>query len=150
MNCSSKMLSAASLSVLALLLVVVAWNGSTAAATPANSSSSNDDSWINSVRRKLFLYSEISKPPPDPDAILPDEDTMKKLAADHGKWRFWDGEEEDRPNNDKLCDDFPPYCDISGDDFPDDSWQADAVYVNHILNDADGLLARAMEAIFAE
>jgi hypothetical protein len=34
--------------------------------------------------------------------------------------------------------------------FSAQQWQADAVYVNHILNDADQLVSRAMEAIFEE
>mmetsp|Transcript_10637 Transcript_10637/g.26864 ORF Transcript_10637/g.26864 Transcript_10637/m.26864 type:complete len:672 (-) Transcript_10637:1123-3138(-) len=39
---------------------------------------------------------------------------------------------------------------MPGEEFPDDAWQADAVYVNHILNDADKLIGRTMEAIFVE
>ena len=43
-----------------------------------------------------------------------------------------------------------PTRDIPGEDFPETAWQADAVFVNHILNDADELIARTMEAIFIE
>ena len=43
-----------------------------------------------------------------------------------------------------------PNQDIPGEDIHDKAWQADAVYVNHILNDADQLIARAMKVIFIE
>lgn len=65
-----------------------------------------------------------------------------------GQWHFWDGDEDIRPKED-YCANYP-HRDIPGDDFPDDAWQVDAVYVNHYLNDADKLISRAMEAIFTE
>lgn len=81
--------------------------------------------------------------------LLPEGDATKEaLVEKYGKWHFWDGDEDSRPTED-YCGKFPNR-DIPGDEFPDDAWQADAVFVNHILNDADQLIARTMEAIFVE
>lgn len=71
-----------------------------------------------------------------------------ELAKKWEKWKFWDGEEDMRPKVDYLS--SYPNKDCPGDELPDDAWQADAVFVNHYLNDADKLISRAMEAIFAE
>jgi hypothetical protein len=77
-----------------------------------------------------------------------DESKKTEMKEKWGEWHFWDGDEEMRPKED--------YCgkytnrDIPGDEFPDEAWQVDAVYVNHYLNDADKLISRAMEAIFTE
>jgi len=100
-------------------------------------------------RRNALLYSERSTIVPDPDMNPVAEDVQKSLATKYGRWHFWDGEEKDRKDDVNMCKDAPS-CDIEGDDFANDSWQADAVYVNHILNDADELVSRAMEAIFQE
>lgn len=80
---------------------------------------------------------------------LPLDDTQKsEMVEKWGQWHFWDGDEDMRPKED-YCAKYP-HRDIPGDDFPDDAWQVDAVYVNHYLNDADKLISRAMEAIFTE
>ena len=99
--------------------------------------------------RHLLPYSEIATIPPDPDALPVGPDVKEGLAEKYGRWHFWDGEEELRPDNSNLCDEYTN-CDVPGDEFPEDSWQSDAVFVNHILNDADELVTRAMEAIFEE
>lgn len=65
-----------------------------------------------------------------------------------GKWKFYDGGEEIRPKED-YCANYPNR-DIPGSDFPDDSWQIDAVYVNHFLNDGISLVKRVEEAILTE
>lgn len=95
-----------------------------------------------------YLYSKYATVLPLIDHPLPDEVEKAALDEKFGRWHFWDGDEEMRPMED-YCAKFPNR-DIPGEDIPDDAWQADAVYVNHILNDADNLLARAMEAIFIE
>lgn len=78
-----------------------------------------------------------------------DDDKKKaKLIEEYGEWHFWDGAEETRPTND-YCAAYPNR-DISEMDFPSNSWQVDAVYVNHFLDDASKLVARAKEAIYAE
>jgi hypothetical protein len=92
--------------------------------------------------------SKIPPMEPDFEAGPVPEEKRKDLAEKWGSWNFWDGDEDMRPKNDYLSN--YPNKDIPGDDFPQDSWQTDAVYVNHYLNDADKLIDRAMEAIFAE
>lgn len=106
-------------------------------------------SFLGRLRRKLLPYSEVATVPPDPDVLPPDKDMKEELGEKYGRWHFWDGEEENRPDNNNMCDGYPN-CDVPGDEFEEDAWQGDAVFVNHILNDADGLVARAMEAIFEE
>lgn len=76
------------------------------------------------------------------------EDERSELSDKWGKWHFWDGDEDERPEED-YCADYPNR-DIPGDDFPDEAWQLDAVFVNHLLNDADDLISRAQEAIYTE
>ena len=100
-------------------------------------------------QRQAIEYSKRSTIVPDPDANPVDEEKAKEWSAKFGHWHFWDGEEADRPEDKDMCKDVPN-CDVVGDDFADDAWQSDAVYVNHILNDADELVGRAMEAIFEE
>lgn len=94
------------------------------------------------------LYSKIATFKPLVDPPLPDKETMQELAQKWGKWGFWDGDEDMRPKNDYLSQ--YPNMDCPGDKLPDDAWQVDAVFVNHYLNDADKLISRAMDAIFAE
>lgn len=147
------MVSAGSVSALALLVVVacgLGWNKSSSVVDNSSGDNSSSESWIQSVRRKALLYSVLSEIPKDPEVEPVSEEVKEQLAAKYGRWHFWDGDQEDRPENKNLCDEFPPYCDIPGEDFPSESWQEDAVFVNHILNDADGLLSRAMESIFEE
>jgi hypothetical protein len=102
------------------------------------------------VDDKPFSYSKLSAIVPDPFHVPldTDETATKKLAAEWGKWHFWDGDEETRPSGD-YCGQYKNR-DIPGDEFPDDAWQNDAVFVNHIINDAEQLVSRAMEAIFVE
>ena len=49
----------------------------------------------------------------------------EELIAKWGKWGFWDGAEDTRPNED-YCGEFPN-CDIPDSKFPRNAWQADAV-----------------------
>ena len=93
-------------------------------------------------------YSVISQITPDPEHLPLDEATKEALTEKWGKWHFWDGEEDNRPKDD-YCGKYPNR-DIPGDDFPEDSWQTDAVYVNHILDDGEQLISRTMEAIYTE
>ena len=98
--------------------------------------------------KESYYYSNRATIPPLIDHPFPDDKTKEAIAETFGKWRFWDGDEENRPLED-YCGKYPNR-DIPGDDFPDEAWQGDAVFVNHILNDGDQLVARAMEAIFTE
>ena len=92
---------------------------------------------------------EIIPPLPlDRDQMQIEEKTKNALIEKWGQWHFWDGDEDIRPKND-YCAKYPNR-DIPGDDFPEEAWQVDAVYVNHFLNEAEKLISRAMEAIFTE
>ena len=95
-----------------------------------------------------YLYSKVATILPLIDHPLPNEEEKAALDEKFGRWHFWDGDEDMRPMEDYIS--KFPNGDVPGEDFPDDVWQADAVFVNHILNDADNLIARAMEAIFIE
>lgn len=97
---------------------------------------------------EVNLYSKFATYEPLPDPPMSNKETSGKLADQWGKWSFWDGDEEMRPTDDFVSQ--YPYRDVPGDEIPDDAWQADAVFVNHYLNDADKLVSRAIEAIFAE
>lgn len=94
------------------------------------------------------LYSLVSQVVPDPYHVPLDTATQAALVQQWGKWKFWDGDEVQRPDFD-YCGKYA-HRDIPGNAFPATAWQADAVFVNHYLNDADALIARAMEAIFTE
>lgn len=65
-----------------------------------------------------------------------------------GKWHFWDGDPESRPTEDYMA--LFPNRDCPYEEFPEMAWQADAVYVNHMLDSAGELVARAKEAIYTE
>jgi hypothetical protein len=97
---------------------------------------------------KRFSYKTLSAITPDPEHVPVDEETQKTLATEWGRWHFWDGDEDTRPSGD-YCGQYPNR-DVPGDDFPDEAWQNDAVFVNHLINDAEQLVSRAMEAIFVE
>ena len=65
-----------------------------------------------------------------------------------GHWQLEDNGKDLRPSND-----YPatyPNRDIPFQNFPDHAWQSDTVYVKQYLQQADQLIDRAMEAIFAE
>ena len=91
---------------------------------------------------------EIPAIPLDRNQLPLDDAKKQEMKEQWGEWHFWDGDEDMRPKED-YCGKYP-HRDIPGEEFPDDAWQVDAVYVNHYLNDADKLISRAMEAIFTE
>lgn len=95
-----------------------------------------------------YLYSKYATILPLFDHPLPSDEQRAPIVDKFGKWKFWDGDEEERPMED-YAGKFPNR-DIPGEKIADSAWQADAVYVNHILNDMDQLISRAMEAIFVE
>jgi hypothetical protein len=97
-----------------------------------------------------MLYSNMATIVPDPEHVPIDKATHDAVAAKWDAWHFWDGQEDERPTGD-YCGEYDPiYRDIPGDALPDESWQVDAVFVNHLLNDGEKLVSRAMEAIFTE
>jgi Cobalamin biosynthesis protein CobT (nicotinate-mononucleotide:5, 6-dimethylbenzimidazole phosphoribosyltransferase) len=76
------------------------------------------------------------------------EEEKDAMIEKWGKWHFWDGDPESRPTEDYMA---PfPNRDCPYEEFPDTAWQADAVYVNHMLDSAGELVARAKEAIYTE
>jgi len=84
----------------------------------------------------------------DADEDAAAEAKKEKIIEQWGKWHFWDGDPDSRPKGDYMAD-FPnrdmPYDEISF-----SAWQADAVYVNHMLDSAAELVSRAKEAIYTE
>jgi hypothetical protein len=90
-----------------------------------------------------FVYSKMAKVVADPYQL-----TLGTTPAEVKKWAFWDGDEALRPDYDYTAD--YPHGDIPADKFPEDAWQSDAVYVNHIVDAAANYIAQAKEAIFAE
>ena len=95
---------------------------------------------------KGFVYANEATIPPNP--YHKDPPNKEELIEKFGKWHFWDGDADLRPGYDYT---LPyPNRDIPGEHFPEDAWQADAVYVNHILNDGEELISRTMEAMFVE
>lgn len=78
-----------------------------------------------------------------------DEEARKEgLIEQWGKWHFWDGDPDSRPTEDYMA--KYPNRDCPSDEFPDSSWQVDAVYVNHMLDSAGELVSRVKEAIYTE
>lgn len=94
------------------------------------------------------IYSQFATSPPLTNLRTPNEQDVQRISNKWGKWNFWDGDEDSRPTDDFLS--RYPNKDIPGNEFPENAWQTDAVYVNHFLSDADLLVTRAMEAIYAE
>ena len=84
----------------------------------------------------------------DENESYDEEAEIEKLIEQWGKWHFWDGDPDSRPKEDFLA--AYKNRDCPYEDFPDSSWQADAVYVNHLLDSAAELVVRAKEAIYTE
>ena len=80
----------------------------------------------------------------------PSENESTPDYGNWGHWKFYDGGAEDRPDNDYCGEADPVHRDIKGDDLPQNSWQVDAVYVNHFLDEALKLVQRTKEAIYTE
>ena len=95
-----------------------------------------------------LVYSKVSSFDLDLDATALSDESHTAMVEKWGKWKFWDGDEDMRPSGD-YCAHFP-HRDIPGDDFPDNAWQTDAVFVNHLIDAAEQLIARAKESIFTE
>jgi len=115
---------------------------------PPQSNPTHEGAMKVSRGEDINVYSKFSHFDGITDPPLPDEETAKALAEKWGKWKFWDGEEDTRPKDDFLSK-YPNY-DCPGEEFPEDAWQRNAVFVNHYLNDANKLITRAIEAIFSE
>ena len=86
----------------------------------------------------------------DPFSELSPDQRASLLKQTYGSWRFYDGGAEDRPTTPYLTEANAgnPYLDLTEDKFPEESWQADAVYANHFLDAAEKLVRRGQQAIF--
>ena len=114
-----------------------------------NDDNGDDDGEIGDTEPdSINVYSKFATFAPLPGIPLPEEDEAKILQERWGGWNFWDDEENSRPTQNFLFN-FPN-GDVPNDQFPENAWQADAVFVNHYLNEAGKLVDRAMEAIYAE
>jgi len=67
-----------------------------------------------------------------------------KVVKKFGSWQFYDGYTGTRPEPD-----YSKYPNRDTTEFPRDAWQADAVYVNHFLDEGLKLVGRAKDAIYA-
>jgi hypothetical protein len=76
------------------------------------------------------------------------DEENEALIEKWGNWHFWDGDPDSRPTEDYMA--AFPNRDCPFDEFPNTAWQADAVYVNHMLDSAGELVARAKDAIYTE
>ncbi|KAL7469821.1 hypothetical protein ACHAXS_010074 [Conticribra weissflogii] len=88
---------------------------------------------------------------PDPLSALTPSQRHSLLTQLYGYWGFYDGAADERPSEpytspERAGNDF---SDLGEDDFPDESWQVDAVYVNHFLDAGEKLVRRGQEAIYA-
>ena len=108
----------------------------------------DDDKNGDAEPDSINVYSKYATFEPLPGIPLPDEEAAKMLQERWGGWNFWDDEEDSRPTENFLL--KFPNGDVPNDQFPENAWQADAVFVNHYLHDAGKLVERAMEAIYAE
>jgi len=126
-------------------------NGDTDTEDNSTTSSSSNENSDPSVAKEPSKY-QFPKEQYTTDNIpwtRPISDEEKEAIAEKwGKWHFWDGDPDSRPTEDYLA---PfPNRDCPLDDFPATAWQADAVYVNHMLDSAGELVSRAKEAIYTE
>ena len=72
---------------------------------------------------------------------------MKKVREEWGAWDFKDESEQVRPvaNFETI-----PYKDMNNGDFPKNSWQTDQNYVTDFIAEAEKLVDRMIEGIYAE
>eukprot|EP00581_Thalassiosira_minuscula_P017519 CAMPEP_0183713210 /NCGR_PEP_ID=MMETSP0737-20130205/8121_1 /TAXON_ID=385413 /ORGANISM="Thalassiosira miniscula, Strain CCMP1093" /LENGTH=931 /DNA_ID=CAMNT_0025941961 /DNA_START=65 /DNA_END=2857 /DNA_ORIENTATION=+ len=87
----------------------------------------------------------------DPMSHLSPDERNSLLKKVYGSWTFYDGGAEDRPKEPYMTVENAgnPYLDLPEDKFPEESWQADAVYANHFLDAAEKLVRRGQQAIFS-
>ena len=110
----------------------------------------DDDDDDTTENGEAWAYSKYATIVPDPEyqSKKDVQAEMEQYQEEWGSWHFWDDAENDRPAGD-YCAKFP-YRDVPEDEFDEDAWQVDAVFVNHILDSGAELVSRAQDAIFAE
>lgn len=88
--------------------------------------------------------------PYDPLHGLTAEQRHTLLSDIYGTWNFYDGSSDDRPSEPYVTiDNSDIFLDVAADRFPEESWQVDAVYVNHFLDAASKLVRRGQDGIYA-
>ncbi len=75
------------------------------------------------------------------------EAKMDKIRKEWGAWDFRDESDEVRP---VANFDDTPYKDMKNTDFPKNSWQTDKKYVTNFIAEAEKLVDRMIEGIYAE
>lgn len=115
--------------------------------------SDEENAWHNSLlshtnSKSTFVYKNSKY---DPFASVNSNQRHYILKSIYGFWGFYDGSAEDRPKEPYMTVDNAgnPFLDLTESKFPEESWQADAVYANHFQDAAAKLVVRAKEAIFA-
>lgn len=107
----------------------------------------NDDDDDDDLPADVWAYSRYATVVPDPEYHA-SEAEEENIHEEWGAWHFWDGTEDERPSGD-YCAKFA-YRDVPDEEFTDEMWQADAVFVNHMLDSGEELVQRSQEAIFVE
>jgi hypothetical protein len=98
--------------------------------------------------KSTFVYKNSKY---DPFASLNSNQRHHILKSIYGFWGFFDGGADDRPKEPYMTVENAgnPFFDLAESKFPEESWQADAVYANHFQDAGAKLVVRAKEAIFA-
>mmetsp|Transcript_12707 Transcript_12707/g.27031 ORF Transcript_12707/g.27031 Transcript_12707/m.27031 type:complete len:1165 (+) Transcript_12707:51-3545(+) len=86
----------------------------------------------------------------DPLSGLSPSQRHSLLAGLYGYWGFYDGAADERPAEPYTSPAAAgnEFSDVGEEDFPDEAWQVDAVYVNHFLDAGEKLVRRGQEAMF--
>lgn len=115
--------------------------------------SDEENAWHNSLlshtsNKATFVYKNSKC---DPFASLNSNQRHYILKSIYGFWGFFDGGADDRPKEAYMTVENAgnPFLDLAESKFPEESWQADAVYANHFQDAGAKLVVRAKEAIFA-
>ncbi len=114
---------------------------------------SEENAWHNSLlshtsSKSTFVYKNTKY---DPFASLNSNQRHYILKSVYGFWGFFDGGADDRPKEPYMTVENAgnPFLDLTESKFPEESWQADAVYANHFQDAGAKLVVRAKEAIYA-
>eukprot|EP00986_Skeletonema_menzelii_P003060 scaffold895_cov132-Skeletonema_menzelii.AAC.8 len=115
--------------------------------------SNEENAWHKSLlshtsSKPKFVYKNTKY---DPFASLNSNQRHDILKSIYGFWGFFDGGADDRPKEPYMTVENAgnPFLDLTESKFPEESWQADAVYANHFQDAGAKLVVRAKEAIFA-
>lgn len=115
--------------------------------------SDEENAWHNSLlshtsSKSTFVYKNTKY---DPFASVNSNQRHYILKSIYGFWGFFDGGADDRPKEPYMTVENAgnPFLDLTESKFPEESWQADAVYANHFQDAGAKLVVRAKEAIYA-